>query len=263
MLLSGASALLAQQPLRGRKPFDAQSTSEIRYYKEGPSDVIDTNNVVYDTIGERFVIRERVATKRVIGDIGIEATTTVETWPLGVDVREMPLYSITVSGNDPRVLNGDLLVISRGLEEVDWWSAYSISGGKHLFDTYVPVLHFSIARDMQVLRYAVLEVPPDDARDPRLKSPDVVAVLSYATAERVVREALITCDDPKLARVFRSFDDATRVVSFAGGNIRVSMSQNYPSTPDTVSITVPVSRDDLDLARVQAPAGIHVVPWKR
>jgi hypothetical protein len=112
---------------------------------------------------------QRVTTKRVIGDIGVEASTVVDAWPLGVDLRQKPLYSITASGDDPRVVNNDLLVISRGLEEVDWWSVYNVEKGAHLFDTYVPLVQFSIARDTQVLRYVGFEVPPDDTTDSRLK----------------------------------------------------------------------------------------------
>ena len=92
---------------------------------------------------------------------------------------------------------------------------------------------------------------------------DAVAVLTYASAEHVISEGLITCDDPKLAQVLRSYADATRVTTFAGGSIRVSISQNYPSPPKTITITIPIVRDDLDLARSQVPAGLHVAAWKR
>src|SRR5689334_23780926 len=36
-------------------------------------------------------------TKHVIDDIGIEASTTVEAWPLGAELKQKPLYSLTVS----------------------------------------------------------------------------------------------------------------------------------------------------------------------
>ena len=55
-------------------------------------------------------------------DIGMEASTTVEAWPLGVDLKQKPLYSVTVNGIEPHVVNGEVIVISRGLEETEWWS---------------------------------------------------------------------------------------------------------------------------------------------
>jgi hypothetical protein len=259
-----ASLLLGQQsPPAAKAPFESQSSSTIRYYKVGSSDAVDTTNVEYRVVGDRFVLRQRVTTKRVIGDIGVEASTVVDAWPLGVDLRQKPLYSLTASGDDPRVVNNDLLVISRGLEEVDWWSVYNVEKGAHLFDTYVPLVQFSIARDTQVLRYVGFEVPPGDTSDSRLKAPNVVGVLTYASAQRVIREALITCDDPKQAQLLRSFADSTRTLTFSGGSLRLSISQNYPSPSRTVVLVVPIARDDLDFARSQLPAGLHVAAWKR
>ena len=56
-------------------------------------------------------------------------------------------------------------------------------------------------------------MPEDNAADAKLKDPHVVAVLTYASAERVLREALITSDDPKQAQTLRSFADASRSVT--------------------------------------------------
>jgi hypothetical protein len=184
-------------------------------------------------------------------------------WPLGVDPKEKPLYTVSVSGVDPVVMNSDLIIISRGLEEIEWWSAYRLGNGQRLFDSYTPIVQFSTTRDTQTLRYVGLEVPPDDTSDARLKAPNVVAVLTYASGDRVIREALITHDDPKAAQTLRSFADATRTVAFTGGAIRLAISQNYPSAPKTVTITVPIARDDLALAQSQLPAGLHITAWKR
>ena len=210
-----------------------------------------------------MLLRKRIKTREVVGDIGTEATTTVDAWLFGVDPKEKPTYTVTVSGTDPKAVNNELLVISRGLEEVDWWSVYRLGTGEHLFDTYTPLVQFSISRDTETLRYVGLEVPPDDTPDKRLSAPNVVGVVTYASAQRVIREALITCDDSKLAALLRSFADATRTVSFSDSAIRVSVSQNYPSTPKTMTIAIPVVRDDLDITRAKGPVGLHVTAWKR
>src|SRR5262245_41877880 len=273
VMLISASALFAQQRQPApKRPIEDRSTSTIRYHQEGQSDVVEITNIDYELVGpsipgrptdQRLVLRKGTRSKQVVGDIGMEATTTVEAWPLGVELNQKPLFAITIPGFDPAVVNNDLVVISRGFEEVDWWSVFKLGNGDRLFDTYAPLLQFSISRDTQTLRYVGLEVPPDDTSDARLKAPNVVAVLTYASAQRVIREALITCDDSKLAQVLRSYADATRTISFSGGNVRLSISQNYPSPPKPVSIAVPVNRDDLDIARTQAPAGLHVTAWKR
>ncbi len=87
--------------------------------------------------------------------------------------------------------------------------------------------------------------------------------MTYASGERVIREALITCDDPKRAVQLRSFDEASRNLSFAANTIRLSIRQNYPSPPAVATLTIPVSKDDLDFSRAQMPPGLHVAAWKR
>jgi hypothetical protein len=259
---------LAAQP--APKPFQAQSPSSIALSVKNDASVIEIANVTYEVTGTStplLVLRKNTRTKETLGDIGIEATTTIEAWPLGVDLKQKPRYSVTVAGTDCQTLDSALLVVSRGLEEVAWWSVYKVADGARLFDTYVPLVRFSIARDTETLRYAGLEVAADDAADARLKQPRVVGVVTYASAERVIREALITSDDSNQASQLRSFADETREVGVGGResahSLKISFSQAYPSAPNTVTVTIPIVRDDLDLAHVEAPARIHVAAWKR
>jgi hypothetical protein len=196
----------------------------------------------------------------VVGDIGMEASTTVEAWPIGVDIKQKPLYSMVVPGFDPVTKNSDLLVISRGVEEVAWWSVYKVGSGQWLFDTYVPLTQFLVRGSN---RYAGFEGPPDDTADARLKAPNVVGVLTYASGDKVIREALITCDNPQRAQLLRSYADSSRELSFSRGALRVTISQTPPSTPASLTIAVPIVGDDLDIAHSQPPAGLHVAAWKR
>jgi hypothetical protein len=162
-----------------------------------------------------------------------------------------------VAGVDCKTVDGALLVVLRGLEDTEWWSVYKLGTGERLFDTYTPLLGFSIRRDIQTMRYVGLEVP---ARE------DAVAVLTYASPERVLREALITSDDPKLAQMLRSFDDARRTVTLIEAPVRalkVAISQNYPSAPATVTFTIPIVRDDLDLVHALMPAHLHLASFQR
>jgi hypothetical protein len=271
-----AGIAFAQTP----KPFQAQSPAGVTYgvNKDGQQ-TVEITNVAYEVTStgvpgrpqdERLLLRTTTRTKKVVDEIGMEASTTVEAWPLGVDPKQKPLYALKVAGMDSKTADGALLVVLRGLEDTEWWSVYKLGTGERLFDTYVPVLGFSIRRDVQTMRYAGLEVPEDDAppdnKDTRLKDPHVVAVLTYASAERVLREALITSDDPKQAQTLRSFADASRSVALVetpARALKIAISQNYPSAPATVSITVPIVRDDLDPVHAQSPAHLHIAAWKR
>src|SRR5258708_7095129 len=78
-------------------------------------------------------------------------------------------------------------------------------------------------------RFVGFEVPPDDAADPRLREPHVIGVLTYAAAERVIRESLVTCDAPDRAAVYRSYADETRELVLQTGAVPVATKgKEYP-----------------------------------
>ncbi|HTR37949.1 MAG TPA: hypothetical protein VMH80_18700 [Bryobacteraceae bacterium] len=282
-LLATTTALLAQQK-RAVKTVQSESPSSFTYgpNKEGYP-TIDISDAAYEVVGEgipgrptneRLVLRMTIHTKQVVDEIGMKASTTVEAWPVGVDLKQKPLYSLKVEGVDPKPVGSELLSISRGLEDVQWWSVYKLATGQHLFDTYVPLVPFSISREIQTMRYAGLEVPPDDAADARLKEAHVVAVLTYASAERVIREALVTSEDPKQAILLRSYADASRWLGLADGpppsgkgepgrSLKLIFFQNYPAASAPVIVTIPIAKDDLDLAHAQLPPRLHLASWKR
>ncbi len=293
LLEIGASHLLfapqaASQDAKAiHKPFKDQSPSKIGFGIKDGAETVEIENSSYEVSEtqlsgrppeERLVIRTKVHTKQVLDEIAMEATTTVQAWSLGTDLAQKPLYAINVTGSDARTVDGAVVEVSRGLEEVEWWSVYKLGTGQHLFDTYVPLVRFSISRETVAQRYVGLEVPPDDIADARLKEPHVIGVVTYASAERVIREVLLTCDEPQQAQGLRSFADETRTVSLmevgpsaAKGakrgepsrSIKISFSQNFPSPPATQSVVIPVAKDDLDLAHAQLPAHLHVAAWKR
>jgi hypothetical protein len=285
-----STALSAQQSPRSgeKKPYQAQSTSTMGFSVKDKQETIEITNVDYELTGsgipgrprnERLVLRKATRTKEVVDEIGMEASTTIQAWPLGVDLKQKPLYSLTVPGVDARNVASELLVVSRGLEEVEWWSVYTLASGAHLFDTYVPLIQLSIGWPGQELRFAGVEAPPDDASDARLRAPNVVAVLTYASAERVIREAMITCDQRELAQLLRSYADSTRKATLvehpilaapgkkatgeSSHSITFSVSPNFPSPPATYTVSIPIAKDDLDVAHATASAGLHVALWKR
>lgn len=276
-------ALDAQPPARkgadtASKPFQAQSSSSITYSggKEGEQNV-DITNVSYDVTGDsvpgrprgsRMVLRTTTRSKWIVGDEGIDSKVTVETWPLGIDLKQKPLYTLTVPGRGARTLDLGILLVDRSDDgDVFWWSVYKLGTGQHLFDTYVELLHFTVSRADGTDRYAGLEVPPDDATDARLKEPHAVAVLAYASDEKVMREVLITCADTTRATLLRSYADTTRTLSLVdrpnGREIRIAFEDNYPSPPNPTVLSIPIVKDDLDVAHAQLPAGMRVAVWKR
>jgi hypothetical protein len=260
-----ASPAMAQT----KQPFQSQSPSSVVYSQKDGQQMVEIVNVAYEVanpLDKRLLLRTTTRTKEALDEIGKEASTTVEAWPLGVDPKQRPLYTLKAAGMNAKTVDSALLTVLRGLEDTAWWSVYRLATGERLFDTYVPLLGFSIRRDIQTMRYAGFEDPPDDTADARLKEPHVVGVLTYASAEHVLREAVITSDNPQQAESLRSFADASRSVTFVESParaLRISISQNYPSPPAPVVLTVPILRDDLDLAHAQIPVHLHVAEFKR
>ena len=216
---------------------------------------------------ERLLLRQICTTKAILEEPEWGSTTVLEAWPLGASLSQKPIYAIKATGPGGRTVDGGLFVIDRGTGDVDWWSVYQLGTGQHLFDTYVPLLGFSISRETLSMRYIGFEVPPDDAADARLKQPNVVGVITYASAEGEKREALLTAADAKTAAALRSYADSTRTVSLVEGappkGIRVFISQNAPSPANPVSLTIPLAADDLDVEHAQLPAGFRLSRWKR
>jgi hypothetical protein len=271
-----AISLFAQPaPKPAARPFQNQSSSTINY-TPGPdgSETVEIHNVSYEIIGtqvpgrppsERLLLRKTTHSKQTPGDIGEDATITLEAWRLGDDIGQKPLYTITAGGTDGHTLDNALFVASRALEEVEWWSVYKLGSGQHFFDTYVPLISFSISRETLETRYVGLEVPPDDEADATLKKPNVVGALSYASEDRMIREVLLTCDDLQQAQLLRSYADVTRTVSFDDDShsIKISFRQNYPSPPKPVDVLIRLVGDDLDLAHAQLPPRMHAISWRR
>src|SRR5580698_778483 len=100
----------------------AQPASSYKYTVKDGEKTVEITNVTYEVTNYDVVLRTTTHSKHVVGDIGMEASTTVEAWKLGTDLKQKPLYSVTVEGSESRTVDSGLFTVSRGLEEVEWWS---------------------------------------------------------------------------------------------------------------------------------------------
>jgi hypothetical protein len=227
-------------------PFQAQSASTVSYTVAGDGETVEIHNVAWQYTGtqvpgrptdERLLLRTTTHAKDFVGDIPEPGAITLEAWPLGADPNEKPLYSVKLEADSARTLDNCLWVIDRGYVDVPMWSIHRLGDGRHLFDTHVELVRFTISRADGTPRYAGLDVPADDTPDARLRDPHVVAVLVYAAEDRVLREALITDDKPAEARQMRSFADETQEVTFIESparRLKIAFSHNYPDAPATM-----------------------------
>lgn len=266
-LLLAAVGLTAQS----YKPVASRAESKVDLSNKGELIISNTTFEVTSSSlpgrppADRLLIRKTVNSQKYVDDKGTDSKVTVDAWVLGVDPKSKPLWSVSATGVDARVVDFALLSVSRGTEDTDWWSLYRLGDGVHLFDTDVPLLTFSLGREIQELRYVGVQTPGDDIKDARLKDPHVIGVITVASNEKVLGEALITCDDVQRARQLRSFADETRTLRLLESPrvIELKYEENYPSQPKPVVIRIPVLPKAVDLAHIQAPAGLRVTPWKR
>jgi len=112
-----AAAVFAQ----AHKPFQAQTPASVAYsVNKNGQETVEITNVAYEVTSaavpgrpqnERLLLRTTTRTKQVVDEIGMEASTSIEAWPLGVDPKQKPLYALKVAGVElDRKILADLAV---------------------------------------------------------------------------------------------------------------------------------------------------------
>src|SRR5580692_10312126 len=127
LAIVSATALLAQVTAQAPKPFtaqvQAQAASTISYVTKGDEKTVEIHNVAFEVTSEqvpgrppkeRLLLRKTSVAKQIEGDEGEEATTTIEAWPLGADLKTKPIYSLTLTGREGQTVDNALWVASRG-----------------------------------------------------------------------------------------------------------------------------------------------------
>lgn len=220
---------------------------------------------------ERLFLHRLVATIEVLGEKGMEGQVGVAAWPLGVPESEPPLYRIKASGRDGRIVDGDLYVIERGLEEIEWQSLYALSDGTKLFDATTPWLRAANDGRWDERRYVALAQVFDDADDAALSDDHAVALLSYVARDRVVSQVLIKAAEVERARFLRSVWDQTVKLGWRGkGTKSTALDGAMPDpksgrlavtiafSPDGATLEIPVRVKGFDLKKAKLSNGLSL-----
>ena len=260
--------LCAAAPLSAQ--VSARPASTFAYHEKDDEKTVEITNVAYDVTQVYeprqawLVLRATTRSRQLLDEKGWESKVTLEAWPLGTDPSQKPLYALETNGSEATLLGGGLWQVLDGATDPDVpvWSVYQVATGRPVFQSFVAPLTMRVATDrahqMFEERYAGLYVPPDDTPDARLREKHVVAVLSYASAGGVLREALLTCDDASKAADLRSYWDTERALTF----LETPAAVQIRFKPGPV-VRIPISDKDFDWSHTAAPAGLHVSPWKR
>ena len=150
LLAAACAALvpLASQSARADSG-GTQATSSFALREQDGGKAIEITNVTFETTStyvpgrpadERLLLRTTTHSRQVIDEEGLEASVTVEAWPLGSDPAAKPLYAVTLDGVGVTAEDSAVLVFDRGTEDVDWWSVYGLGTGASLFDSHVPMI---------------------------------------------------------------------------------------------------------------------------
>lgn len=187
----------------------AQDTSTITVTGKKGEETVAIRNVTYEVSGG-LVLRRTEVSKEVLNEKGIDATTTVEAWPVGADRKAKPKYTIASQGIDGRPVDGQYYQIQRGIEDTLWWSVFDLATGKPLFSTFVRVFRVPETGDL-----AGYDVPEDG--DPRLqRNPRLLGVVAMAAPGGPVKRIEVHCKDAKRAVILRSFADVRPELKPAG-----------------------------------------------
>src|SRR3954469_10238224 len=117
-----AAGLFMAATASAQSSVHAESTSSIQVSGKDLEQTIEIHNVTYQYSStrvpgrpdeERLALRITTHNKDVIGDIPEPGAVTLEAWPLGVDLRQKPVYTVKVGGDDAHTIDNALWVVNR------------------------------------------------------------------------------------------------------------------------------------------------------
>ncbi len=192
----------------------------------------------------------------VFADSGAEGAVHLQAWPLKgpATLERTPLYNVTVPGRSARIQHGDLLMVSHGGGRK---SAYSLSNGRWLFDADAPIAVFTEPDTSAAeggRRLIAVAQSPDGVIG------NGVAVLAYATPERILSRVLLYAHDPVRARFLRGTVSMTRAVERIDSAGKRVLELQLPAG----LVRIGIQPDSLDLAAASVPDGLALapmVPW--
>lgn len=199
----------------------------------------------------RLLLRLEVTDSDVFASGPAEGRVRLDAWPLdgADDVKKPALYTVVAPGRAATLDEDGTLVVERGSRR----SIYALSSGTWLYDAESQVSSFALEGDRR--RVIAVSSAEDDM------PPGSVAVLTYATNQTVLKRVLLSASDPTRARLLRSSVGLTRAVARLEDATRRTLDLPLPAG----TVRIPMTGDDLDLARAQVPAGLSLVelkPWK-
>jgi hypothetical protein len=212
---------------------------------------------------ERLLLNITTVTRETLGEKGIEGTVEVA---VRAAERHMPLlYTLRLPGR--AAAPGEL-----GLLAVDLDDCCALHQGYHdpatgerLFETTVPTAALTLEGPTFRRRVAAFVAMMDDREDHRLWGDTAVGLITYAAADRAIRQIVVMADTAAKARRLRSLDDERTTLAWVDGRTGVPIVtapgralvqpvlRLHFITSD-IEMTIPLKDDDL--VPDKSPAGL-------
>lgn len=207
--------------------------------------------VAGDPRPRRLLLRLAVTDSDVFASGSAAGRVRLDAWPLdgAEDVRKPALYTVVAAGRAASVEDDGTLVVEHGSRR----SVYALASGAWLYDTDSAVSSFALEGERR--RVIAVSTAEDDM------PAGSVAVLTYATNQAVLKRVLVTASDPARARLLRSSVALTRAVARVEDATRRTLDLPLPAG----IVRIPMTGDDLDLAKAQLPVGLGLAelkPWR-
>ncbi|MGE3780910.1 MAG: hypothetical protein AB7F89_27225 [Pirellulaceae bacterium] len=215
---------------------------------------------------ERLLLNIATVTRETLGEKGIEGMVEVAA---RVAERHMPLlYTLRLPGRTAAL--GELGLLAIDLDDCCalHQSYHDPATGERLFETTVPTAALTLEGPTFRRRVAAFVAMMDGREDHRFWGDTAVGLITYAAADRTIRQIVVRADTATKARRLRSLDDERTTLAWVDGRTgapivtapgQASVQPILRLHFITSDIEVKIPLKDDDLVPDKSPAGLTLL----
>lgn len=278
LMAAGMVAALAGSALAADPP-----TSAVSVTRQAQQVTVQIRNVTHALTGEivsprarreRLLLRLEASTTEVMGEKGIEGEVRATAWTLDAApaASPRPVFEIAEKGRDIRVDEEGLIAID--LDDCCSFERayYSAHTGSALFQASAPSVWVEIGKEVRTHRVGAFRAATDDLLAAAKLSAQAVGIVTYAAADRVIRQIVIEAPDQGRARELRSIADEQFALSWIDAETGLPLPSDIAARQGTravlrllfvqakVDLRFPLANDDLRADAVAGGAGLTFTP---
>jgi hypothetical protein len=184
--------------------------------------------------------------------------------------RELPLlYSLRLIARAAALNESGLIAADLGDCCTLHRGYYDAATGERLFESTVPIASLTLEGLRFKRRVAAFVTKMDGNKDHAAWGDNAIGLISYAAADRVIRQVLVTAEDATVARRLRSLDDELTALAWVDGRtgtpivtvpergaVQPQLRLHYATSG--IEVKIPLESDDFVLT--EAAAGLALTP---